>query len=250
MTPAAPSWLRLACSHCSDKVWRPREAPNCTTVVCRLCIDNPQRVQTCEVCFDSCLPFPLTCGVQADRKRFDGRPTSAKHPVCGECLGSWVAACLDDGRHEVQCPNAEGSILLPDTHMRKLASNQLWEALLNRRSEAGIGRLLRMMGTGGGDGEGFAHWASGKTQACPRCFALVERSEGCNHMHCRCGADFCWICGKHPCNTPHGRGDLPVISLPLTQLPETDTHAMEANLHAPLGESEASMTAPALAERR
>lgn len=34
------------------------------------------------------------------------------------------------------------------------------------------------------------------TQACPRCHARVERSGGCAHMVCRCGAHFCWHCGK------------------------------------------------------
>jgi len=34
------------------------------------------------------------------------------------------------------------------------------------------------------------------TQACPRCHARVQRSGGCAHMTCRCGAHFCWHCGK------------------------------------------------------
>jgi hypothetical protein len=34
------------------------------------------------------------------------------------------------------------------------------------------------------------------TQACPRCHARVQRNGGCAHMTCRCGAHFCWHCGK------------------------------------------------------
>ncbi|KXZ52052.1 hypothetical protein GPECTOR_10g1075 [Gonium pectorale] len=30
---------------------------------------------------------------------------------------------------------------------------------------------------------------------CPRCRQMVERSEGCNHVRCRCGAGFCYACG-------------------------------------------------------
>ncbi|RDA96159.1 hypothetical protein CP533_1698 [Ophiocordyceps camponoti-saundersi (nom. inval.)] len=30
---------------------------------------------------------------------------------------------------------------------------------------------------------------------CYRCKAIVELKEGCNHMTCRCGAEFCMICG-------------------------------------------------------
>ncbi|KAK5703595.1 hypothetical protein LTR17_021964 [Elasticomyces elasticus] len=33
-------------------------------------------------------------------------------------------------------------------------------------------------------------------QKCPGCQHLVERSEGCPDMHCRCGTNFCYGCGK------------------------------------------------------
>ena len=35
-----------------------------------------------------------------------------------------------------------------------------------------------------------------KFKVCPKCKYWVEKSHGCNHMRCRCGADFCYICGK------------------------------------------------------
>ncbi|OSD08202.1 hypothetical protein PYCCODRAFT_395995 [Trametes coccinea BRFM310] len=31
---------------------------------------------------------------------------------------------------------------------------------------------------------------------CPRCTELVERKGGCPHMTCRCGAEFCYVCGE------------------------------------------------------
>lgn len=31
-------------------------------------------------------------------------------------------------------------------------------------------------------------------QRCPRCRQLVERTQGCYHMSCRCGAQFCYTC--------------------------------------------------------
>ena len=38
----------------------------------------------------------------------------------------------------------------------------------------------------------------------------IEKNEGCNHMTCRCGYEFCWLCKKdwkvtgygHTCNKP------------------------------------------------
>lgn len=36
---------------------------------------------------------------------------------------------------------------------------------------------------------------SRKWQRCPRCHQMIEKSEGCNHMTCRCGGQFCYKCG-------------------------------------------------------
>jgi len=33
-------------------------------------------------------------------------------------------------------------------------------------------------------------------QACPNCAHMVEKSQGCLHMTCRCGTQFCYACGS------------------------------------------------------
>ena len=33
-------------------------------------------------------------------------------------------------------------------------------------------------------------------KACPRCHNMIEKSGGCMHMTCRCGAGFCYRCGR------------------------------------------------------
>ncbi|KAM3414133.1 Glutamyl-tRNA(Gln) amidotransferase subunit B [Cercospora zeina] len=35
-----------------------------------------------------------------------------------------------------------------------------------------------------------------KWQACPECKRVVEKANGCNHILCRCGTDFCYACGS------------------------------------------------------
>lgn len=35
-----------------------------------------------------------------------------------------------------------------------------------------------------------------KWKPCPTCGQMIGRSEGCDHMRCRCGCDFCYKCGK------------------------------------------------------
>lgn len=34
-----------------------------------------------------------------------------------------------------------------------------------------------------------------KYKQCPKCTMWVEKTTGCNHMKCRCGTEFCYICG-------------------------------------------------------
>lgn len=34
------------------------------------------------------------------------------------------------------------------------------------------------------------------TKTCPSCEHGVHKTEGCNHMQCRCGVDFCYQCGE------------------------------------------------------
>jgi len=33
-------------------------------------------------------------------------------------------------------------------------------------------------------------------RACPRCGTLIHHKEGCKHMTCKCGCDFCFVCLK------------------------------------------------------
>ena len=34
-----------------------------------------------------------------------------------------------------------------------------------------------------------------KFKICPKCKFWVEKNQGCNHMKCRWGTDFCYLCG-------------------------------------------------------
>jgi len=36
-----------------------------------------------------------------------------------------------------------------------------------------------------------------KWQQCAKCRNMVELSQGCFHMYCRCGHEFCYLCGVH-----------------------------------------------------
>ena len=42
----------------------------------------------------------------------------------------------------------------------------------------------------------FNEWADEHGKRCPECKSVIEKIDGCNHITCRCGAHFCWKCGK------------------------------------------------------
>eukprot|EP01088_Endostelium_zonatum_P021945 TRINITY_DN899_c0_g1_i2.p1 TRINITY_DN899_c0_g1~~TRINITY_DN899_c0_g1_i2.p1 ORF type:complete len:708 (-),score=184.29 TRINITY_DN899_c0_g1_i2:63-1970(-) len=45
------------------------------------------------------------------------------------------------------------------------------------------------------DSETF-NWLHANTKLCPKCDNPVEKNGGCNHISCKCGAHFCWMCNK------------------------------------------------------
>ena len=42
---------------------------------------------------------------------------------------------------------------------------------------------------------------------CRRCKFIIEKSAGCNHMRCRCGYQFCYVCGKRWAAAHYGNHD-------------------------------------------
>ncbi|KAJ7063544.1 hypothetical protein C8F01DRAFT_1055945 [Mycena amicta] len=46
-------------------------------------------------------------------------------------------------------------------------------------------------------------WAAQNgVKRCPACSVMIQRTEGCNHMACRCGAHLCWLCVRQFENGP------------------------------------------------
>lgn len=37
-------------------------------------------------------------------------------------------------------------------------------------------------------------WILANTKECPKCKNAIQKNEGCMHMTCKCGYEFCWIC--------------------------------------------------------
>ncbi|KAL4268947.1 Linear Ubiquitination-Associated E3 Ligase [Pleurotus pulmonarius] len=73
---------------------------------------------------------------------------------CPSCFSSICSSCHEDDHEGMSCRDV------------RVAKNN------ERLSEAWVQRLKR----------------------CPRCQVPIEKSGGCNHISCRCGAHVCWKC--------------------------------------------------------
>lgn len=55
---------------------------------------------------------------------------------------------------------------------------------------------------------GSMRYIAKHTKPCPKCKRPIERSDGCNKMHCECraggcGVSFCWMCLGTPFESAH-----------------------------------------------
>jgi len=90
-------------------------------------------------------------------------------PMCSAFLGS--VQTLD---RETACPACHGLLC---THCQQPAHP--WSSSCSREDDSAmIDHLLE----------------ENRWQRCPGCSVIVELSFGCNHMTCRCGAEFCYEC--------------------------------------------------------
>lgn len=100
----------------------------------------------------------------------------ANHSVCTQCMIPWIKAqlpgkfikCYHDGC-EAEISSDKVFDIMPTSY------NSSIEDFYNRR---GI-KLIA---------------APGK---CPRCRIHVEKGDGCNHITCPCGTQFCYACGDY-----------------------------------------------------
>lgn len=53
--------------------------------------------------------------------------------------------------------------------------------------------------------EASAAFIQETSKPCPRCGVHIHKSDGCNHMTCRCRCEFCWLCGVEMPRDDYGR---------------------------------------------
>ncbi|KIK46504.1 hypothetical protein CY34DRAFT_800359 [Suillus luteus UH-Slu-Lm8-n1] len=178
----------VECIACGDKV-PPKQsfrAP-CAHHYCRECIANFAKASM----KDETL-YPLQCcQIRMPAKKVDQKlPKSLQTRFRAKAVEYSVPPAT-----RVYCANQKCSAFLCSSDTRKanmtcrVCGITMCLACKNRRHpgegcvEAGLQRDLKSLADD-------KNW-----QSCPGCRAIVERTDGCSHITCRCSTHFCYRCG-------------------------------------------------------
>lgn len=71
-------------------------------------------------------------------------------------------------------------------------------------------------------------WILANTKPCPKCGNPIEKNQGCMHMSCRCGHQFCWLCLADDYNYSHTRDGRPCNKF--LEKPDQEQEASRQNL--------------------
>jgi len=151
----------------------------------------------CPVCFEVKESSELMSYARMSNHSWENSTVCDAHGICWDCMSRYVEIqILDEGRFNPKCPGEHCNYrLLPMDISRALERSSKGSEALERysalRSECHEVRLKEIL-QHQGPNEG---WLLQRCQPCPVCLTLVRREEGCLHVFCRCGCDFCFGCG-------------------------------------------------------
>jgi len=115
--------------------------------------------------------------------------TFCRHESCKSCMSQWLAKEESRGSTMATCPFCRAS--LSDNDVIAILGRQLKPVVARAASS------LEQQGIVVEDevDELSLHWLEEHTKQCRGCGARIQKKDGCNHMTCRCGYEFCYNCG-------------------------------------------------------
>ncbi|CZT16697.1 uncharacterized protein RCC_02532 [Ramularia collo-cygni] len=118
------------------------------------------------------IPDRLYCNNNIETRRPD---FTMSHAICSNFLGT-KAAPQDKGTDSILCSSCS-------SHVCTSCADQM----PGDQEEHTCGAVI----------DGLENQTRGVDyQICPACQFKISLRDGCNHMTCRCGHSFCYICGK------------------------------------------------------
>lgn len=151
----------------------------------------------CPICFET--PIDIFSYVEVQTHSWANYDRCDAHGICRSCVQRYVEVkLLDEGTWNVRCPG-EGCryhLLDRDIDMALSESDsrvQAMAAYSKLRNENGGLRLQTLLASALADPD--ESWIWRECQACPACYVLARREDGCSHLACRCGCHYCFVCG-------------------------------------------------------
>ncbi|RMY63200.1 hypothetical protein D0864_12701 [Hortaea werneckii] len=137
----------------------------------------------------------IACGDDKDFFHVARVPCKNKHEYCRECLAELFRLSLtDESLFPPRCDGAE----IPLNYVRIFLPPDLAKTSKSTPSHSGdcpedeaLQQLINIANA--------EEW-----QRCSECKRFVELDTGCNHISCRCGFQFCYVCGARwkTCDCP------------------------------------------------
>ncbi|KAJ3745999.1 hypothetical protein DFH05DRAFT_902447 [Lentinula detonsa] len=115
------------------------------------------------------------------------------YPRCSKFLGSWASLKSIYGVPETSFPFRDSSHLVPP---RILCTSCLEYLCVLCKGPAHVHLTCPVIDEQLADDKLRNLAREKKWQTCPKCKAIIELTQGCNHIVCRCGSEFCYTCGS------------------------------------------------------
>ena len=113
------------------------------------------------------------------------------HKSCRSCLARWIEKEESSGQTTAaSCPFCRVSLSDEDVHSILGRHFKPKEDYMQSSEEIDMLTL---------------QWINSQTKPCPGCGCRVEKSEGCDHMTCLCGYEFCFGCAQAMCSCERRR---------------------------------------------
>mmetsp|Transcript_2154 Transcript_2154/g.5037 ORF Transcript_2154/g.5037 Transcript_2154/m.5037 type:complete len:726 (+) Transcript_2154:2287-4464(+) len=217
------SYQDVLLPHASHKTLKCKLCRDCGRSAVLAALEQAQIPPPCSICLASATssstrqPAPPFCEAsiasvltEEEQVRWRRRELEKWRDNCGnakpcpktDCNGIGVIDDQEGGDHRCRCPicETEWCATCDKVHDRDTTckDHQTW---LDENGQAD---------------ERFQDYVkTEKVKKCPRCKQAVEKSEGCNHITCRCKHHFCYVCGKTLEGDPYAHFRRPPPRCPL-----------------------------------
>ena len=136
------------------------------------------------------------CNICLDGEEQQLQVLACNHAYCNGCMNQHVQTQFTDNRAQMdhtRCPECAHHFTR-DEIGNAVQGNAQHQRIVQAFDDAAYERANPQAAVL--DPEMRAMIDRGEARICPQCRNGVQRNGGCNHMTCRCGAAFCYVCGQ------------------------------------------------------